>query len=1006
MQLDKANICLLLLGIGGVASLVLASIVIIITIQQSGVPPPTSFFFFTALILVSGIISVAALGIIRKKGRVSALWIKASMIISALAILAALLGFVTSQIPQNFVAALLDLLLGLLILCSWSVLVIIGGFMILGTDLVLKRQNLPPKIAKSEKLQSPGHGHIAFWFLAIGGVASLIVGVILIQSLLSNLFSFGISDYQAYLSLIAGGIIFLFAGAVPLVAVIKIMGRRSSIYRWLKISIPFQLLAIAFMILLSTQSVTPYQYESYAAFSNSALLIFGAIAVAGAASTFIVWIWSALALAGAILGIRSLYDTSGEDKGYKSHFKLAILGPVMLIALAVANAYLPLYLLSATVTSDFGTYFGIHYVAFLLARASFSNLASLLILSAAAVVAMQLALIISLYFSKKQGKDSRWAIATLPLSVAGVFAAYLVPRILLENSTVLFSLTSISGFVSLPYSINLASSHNLPELLLGWVFAILFIIAAAFSIFGAFQYSKGSRKYLASVIISAAVVIVALSLVSQIAVANGNHAAVQSLNSYLSGWNRNVLYLLDNYSAFNASLPNQTILYAELMKSASPNQTLQSVFYVPKQFQIQAIPDSFNGTLNSFDWNAENPIVDIISKAALYSLGVEPQYGTALMGPRGTLGLLEPRSSLYNTYSIMQTGGYILFTAVQLGHLFSCGIFKPSNSLAFSGGVGYTFSGYSPTSGPSIIATTLEPYGIYSAFPSSAAGVYWLVLASRTSALESELSNGNRQCASTNSLTNVTTDTGQTNASDLFYSLSLNQNLGASTDYSYYGLNSTQLAYLKPDISYIGYDYNYTVLDLQFLNLTNPGNITLEIDNRSVGFKRYYNFLVAHQQIPLGKHSVMVNISGINIPQKIFSHINYGVPIFNLSYVHLLSLNSTLYVSPPIGVDPEIIGDELNLSISSDSRQSFTVSNLTVALNPLPGTLQLNQTIGSLAGPFILSPLPSNESVFHGGTTLSYTLPYTCVLGQTYGYNLTFDSSLGPGRYTFATRCV
>ncbi|MDE1824818.1 MAG: hypothetical protein KGH61_02250 [Candidatus Micrarchaeota archaeon] len=997
MRLDKPNLGVLLLGIGGVASLVLASIIIVLA-----APQPPLFIFFIALLLVSGIISVTGVGIIRKKGKVLAIWIKASMVFGALAILVAVLGFVTSSIPQNFFAALLDLLLGLLILCSGSILIIIGGTIILGTDRVLKSKDLPLKNTKPEKPMDPGHGHIAFWFLAIGGAANIIVGFVIILAFLSNLFSTGIYSYQAYLPLIAG-IIFLLAGAVPLVAVIKIKGRRASIYRWLKISVPFQFFAVAVLIYLSTQNINQYQYESYAAFSNSAFWVFGAVIASGAASTFIGWVWSALSLTGAILGLRSRYDTSGGNKGKKSHFRLAILGPVMLIALAVANAYLALYLVNATATSVLGVQ---SPGAFLLSKFSFPNFINLLILSTIAVAIIQVILIISLWFSKKQGKGSPWPFAPLPISLLAVFAAFLIPRILIENSTVPFSLTSISGFVSLPYSITLASSPGLLEMLLGYAFAILFIIAAALSISGALKYSKSGRKYLVSVMILAAAVICSASLISQVLVSNDNNIAVQSLNSYIGGWNHNVLYLLDNYSAFNSSLPNQPILYAELVKSASPNQTLPSVFSVPKQFQIQALPGSFNGILNSFDWNVKNPIVDITSKAALYSIGVLPQQGAALISPLEGVSILKPRSSLYNTYSLLQTGSYILLTALQLGRLFGCGIFKSSNGHVLSGGVGSTLSGYSPTFLQEMVVTTLEPYGTYSTLPSSSASAGWLILAFQTGGLESELSNGNHQCASTNALTNLTTYTGQSNASNLFYSLSLNQNLGASTDYSYYGINSTQVAYIKPQISYISYQDNYTVLDLQSLNLTDPGNITLYIDNKSVGFKRYYNFLVSRGQISLGRHRVAVNISGINIPQSIFSHFNYGVPIFNLSYVHSLSLNSTLYISPPMGAFPQIRGNELNLSIFSNSQASFTVSNLTLTFNPLPGALQFNQSIGSSAGPFIMHPLASNESVFQGSTTLGYILPYACNLGQAYGYNLTFDSSMGPGRYTFADRCV
>jgi hypothetical protein len=107
----------------------------------------------------------------------------------------------------------------------------------------------------------------------------------------------------------------------------------------------------------------------------------------------------------------------------------------------------------------------------------------------------------------------------------------------------------------------------------------------------------------------------------------------------------------------------------------------------------------------------------------------------------------------------------------------------------------------------------------------------------------------------------------------------------------------SQLVYnetIKPEINFIGYSGNETLIDFNNLNLSQRSTPIIKIDNNVVGYSRYFNFFLVHQPLSEGNHEISAFVGNITSTATLTVE-----PYIPFSYALLNASNSTLSLFMP-----------------------------------------------------------------------------------------------------------
>ncbi len=149
---------------------------------------------------------------------------------------------------------------------------------------------------------------------------------------------------------------------------------------------------------------------------------------------------------------------------------------------------------------------------------------------------------------------------------------------------------------------------------------------------------------------------------------------------------------------------------------------------------------------------------------------------------------------------------------------------------------------------------------------------------------------------------------------------------------------------IQPSIAYVGYSNGAMVVDVDSLNLNSTKRIGFTIDNNSVNYTRYLNFLFARVNLTNGYHFLSLYIGNTTMESTIFvepympititsSSYNLTISIFNTTYpdanitdFSVTDEHGNVLTYPNFSLDqPTTIRLQTSSSCNAGSSQSYTI---------------------------------------------------------------------------------
>ena len=225
----------------------------------------------------------------------------------------------------------------------------------------------------------------------------------------------------------------------------------------------------------------------------------------------------------------------------------------------------------------------------------------------------------------------------------------------------------------------------------------------------------------------------------------------------------------------------------------------------------------------------------------------------------------------------------------------------------------------------------------------------------------------------------------------------------------YNGYGTSQMLYNQsfgPSIEFIGYQGNYLILNLGNLNLTSNAPIRAYVDNKSIDYSRYFNYLLAQNlTLSQGFHNLKVTIGSNGTSET--------------------KLNAQFFVSPFLMLSSTMNESDIQISIANPSSNGIIIHNPELFANTTNPKLNASfQNIGytyagignfSLATAYNVTSITNSTGYkittntnqvpvsslgnFTLGANKTIKLVYStgqyCTIGQTYTYYLHINTSAG-----------
>ncbi len=209
-----------------------------------------------------------------------------------------------------------------------------------------------------------------------------------------------------------------------------------------------------------------------------------------------------------------------------------------------------------------------------------------------------------------------------------------------------------------------------------------------------------------------------------------------------------------------------------------------------------------------------------------------------------------------------------------------------------------------------------------------------------------------------------------TQMNNIFYSLSLNQYYNYLTDTLLYNDN------IPPKVNYIVYSDGTTVLNLGNIS-PKYGNVSVYLDNTSVRYYKYYNFLLINNfYLKPGVHNVTIKI-----------------PDYKINETTQFSVSPYLVINSGVYEGSQNNSSILNVLIRNPTNRTIVLSGISLS-EPIITTGFYEQNIDN-----------QNNSVFwlapNHNVSLIYNLYGNSENNKKYAYVLDMNTSYGPGKYTF-----
>lgn len=585
--------------------------------------------------------------------------------------------------------------------------------------------------------------------------------------------------------------------------------------------------------------------------------------------------------------------------------------------------------------------------------------------------------------SRDLDKSLRWARIAFVLIFIYVLVEISLPQSLFANVPFAYSL--VSAWYRVLFSSITAVQGTIPlNISLGSVVALIpFLIVLLGGLMGvagaAYGLGVEHKRYMVNAVVAIAFITAVLAVLSIYQLNYSNSVAFNQLNNTISTYGGNVRYMLSNTSLFYAAFGTQNVTaLSGLLHYTVSGENFSALLPDIRTGRMIGVNDS-----QSLDWNAYNPVVRSVIIGAFYALGFPiSSAGIIWIHPGGLPtypgfnessifkhNLIPPKraSTLQSFYELSSSGVSILSTAVVLGRVFACAGFRANSTslstLPKSFGVGMIVLQPIDINSGQITTELLPNNGdLYRGVAGLPFG--WLMLMYDSNLINGVLATGHFQCVNSTNMT-----VGQ-----FFYLLSLNQ----YEDY----LNAEVLfnKSVGPNVEFVGYSGSTLVTNLGNLDLNNANNIRLVVDNKTLVYTRYYNFLVSKNvSLGVGLHTMNVSIRN-------------------------LTLSRWFYVSPYLAMRSSLFrSGRFYLAIGNLFNGSLSISNLTVNASS-PAFLPLGFSGGAPSITNLTKPIslviPRNRSV-----NLTFATSFACNIAQSYVYYLSFNSSRGRGFYILESRC-
>ena len=515
-----------------------------------------------------------------------------------------------------------------------------------------------------------------------------------------------------------------------------------------------------------------------------------------------------------------------------------------------------------------------------------------------------------------------------PYNVVDIFS--------IASKSIMPIISSIVGNVSITAQYNSLNYYMSYISFIFEVFGIMILFLTTF-----YEVLKLDKKYFVVATLSLVAIFILLNFITSYWINSSNTNALNNINIKINEYDSNVRYMISNYTLFSLDTNTNFNTYEQLSNLNIQQNTLNDAV---NNYQL---PNYSNFGNEYLDYGVLR-YTDLIS---IENSGFQiSNFGSS----NGTLLVFAYPSVLEDLYVLRYLDMGSVLKNVSLSSLLKESIFLNTSSVNLFG----------------MAETYIPKENIYTtAIQDNNSNIVPSDIVSST--LENEFYSNPKTISNLINFFNKNSTSSTLAANRFFYLYSLNQ---------YYEYALEELIYNKtinPNITFIGYSNKTMLINLGNID-PNYNNIYLNIDDKFLSYKKYFNFItVSNINLSAGIHNISVGLPGYNTVKKEQFYVSPYFRIFS-SVDSFSNSNSS----------------ELQIKINNPTSRTIIISKINVSL------YGNNSGIPRL---FLGKIMKQNSSIFSVGPkqniTLYYNLSVLANVGENYFYLINLNTNYGIGQY-------
>lgn len=525
-----------------------------------------------------------------------------------------------------------------------------------------------------------------------------------------------------------------------------------------------------------------------------------------------------------------------------------------------------------------------------------------------------------------------------PYNVVDVFS--------IASKSIMPIISSVNGSVGITTQYN---SFNYYISYISFIFEVLGVMILFLTTF--YEILKFDKKYFVVAVLSLIATFILLSFITSYWINSSNTNAFTNINNKINQYDSNVRYMISNYTLFSLDTNTNFSTYEQLSNLNTQQGTLSNML---NNYQLPNYSNFGNEYLD-YGILRYSDLISIENSGFQIS---NSEFGN------GTLLVSTYPSVLEDLYVLRYLKMDSVLKNVSLSSLLNEGIFL-NNSFVNLFGIA---ENYIPEE--NVYTTAIQNHNI-GLEPSDIV----------SNMLENEFYTNPKDISNFINFFNKNSSSNNLAANRFFYLYSLNQ---------YYRYALEEFIYNKtinPNITFIGYSNRTMLINLGNV-APNYNYINLNIDNKAISYKKYFNFIaISNIDLSVGMHNISIELPGYNFVKKEQFYVS---PYLRISS----SVNSFLKNN----------SSELEIKINNPTQRTDIISKINVTL------YGNNSSIVGTSKIFVGNIIKQNLSVFNvapkQNITLYYNLTALANIGEDYFYRIELNTNYGTGQYLISGKTL